>query len=210
MAASQTLPVRICGRCQAALGKASVTYKGVLLCEPCFRLSLFGGASTRGEAPARQEEENETKQAFEWTFHQTTMTVAELLRNDCRAQVDVNGRKLAVFCSTDGNQVFCCDDRCYHAGGSLADGDIEDTGSSAFGHIVICPWHGYRISLKTGEGLSRNRADCSSSEDGTYQSKGAKQRIHRVEVRDDGFLYVALSDLSTEISSDVYYPQDRN
>jgi nitrite reductase (NADH) small subunit/3-phenylpropionate/trans-cinnamate dioxygenase ferredoxin subunit len=33
---------------------------------------------------------------------------------------------------------------CQHAGGPLGEGRIT-------GDIVICPWHGYRYHIKTGE-----------------------------------------------------------
>src|SRR5439155_11772302 len=42
-----------------------------------------------------------------------------------------------------GNQLYALQNRCPHAGGSLADGTVE-------GDEVICPLHGYRFNIRTG------------------------------------------------------------
>lgn len=88
---------------------------------------------------------------------------------------------------------------CYHAGGPLQDGDIEDivintskAGSSAASspgdgagldgaegatsaRVVVCPWHSYRFDLTDGQcyyqALSRE-----------WKTKGVKQRTHAVWV----------------------------
>jgi nitrite reductase/ring-hydroxylating ferredoxin subunit len=52
-----------------------------------------------------------------------------------------------------GGQLFCLDSICYHAGGPLGLGDIEDVA----GHKCIkCPWHGYPITLHNGEKLYKS------------------------------------------------------
>ena len=39
--------------------------------------------------------------------------------------------------------VHAVDAKCYHQGGPLGEGDIEELGA---GNICIkCPWHGYRV-----------------------------------------------------------------
>jgi len=87
-------------------------------------------------------------------------------------------------------------------GGSLASGDIEDMGD-AFGHVIVCPWHKYRIALKSGEGLFRNLQ-------GEWKSKGLKQRTYPVELRtvpgkDSPDVYVNIStEGSDPIASDEY------
>ena len=43
-----------------------------------------------------------------------------------------------------GDKIFAIEDRCSHDDGPLADGDVE-------GCEVICPRHGARFDLKTGE-----------------------------------------------------------
>src|SRR5206468_629020 len=53
----------------------------------------------------------------------------------------MNGTEVAVF--RCGNQLYALQNRCPHAGGSLADGTVE-------GDEVICPLHGYRFNIRTG------------------------------------------------------------
>ncbi|MBN2554383.1 MAG: non-heme iron oxygenase ferredoxin subunit [Anaerolineales bacterium] len=59
--------------------------------------------------------------------------------------IDIDGRPIAVI-SSDGG-LYAIDDMCSHDGGSLADGDIEDG-------EIICPRHGARFSLETGQALT--------------------------------------------------------
>ncbi len=43
-----------------------------------------------------------------------------------------------------GEGTIAIDNMCQHAGGPLGEGTIK-------GDIVICPWHGYRYYIKTGQ-----------------------------------------------------------
>ena len=62
--------------------------------------------------------------------------------------VRAGDRELAVFL-VDG-KVHVVDNRCEHAGGSLADGPLVD-------RCVICPSHGWVYDLRTGEALVGSR-----------------------------------------------------
>ncbi len=63
-----------------------------------------------------------------------------------RAEVfDVEDRKIAVFRVEDG--FYAIEDICTHDGGPLAEGEVE-------GHEVICPRHGARFDIRTGDVLS--------------------------------------------------------
>lgn len=55
---------------------------------------------------------------------------------------DVEDRRIAVY-RLDG-AYYAIEDLCTHDGGPLAEGDFE-------GDEVICPRHGARFSIKTGE-----------------------------------------------------------
>lgn len=55
--------------------------------------------------------------------------------------VEIDGFQLAVFLHE--GQVYALDNRCPHAGGSIAGGYIEN------GH-VLCPWHYWAFNLHTG------------------------------------------------------------
>ena len=59
--------------------------------------------------------------------------------------VDVDGTRVAVF-NLQG-EYFAIEDVCTHDGGILTGGTIE-------GEQIICPRHGARFSIKTGEALT--------------------------------------------------------
>jgi 3-phenylpropionate/trans-cinnamate dioxygenase ferredoxin subunit len=61
------------------------------------------------------------------------------------AQIEVDSVLVAVF-NIDGT-FYAIDDTCTHDGGGLAGGEIED-------HQVICPRHGARFCLRTGQALT--------------------------------------------------------
>ena len=55
--------------------------------------------------------------------------------------VEVGGKDVAVFHS--GGKYYAIDDRCPHAGASLACGHVD-------GEIVTCAWHHWRFRLTDG------------------------------------------------------------
>lgn len=59
---------------------------------------------------------------------------------------EVRGRRIAVF-HLKGGEVRAVDDLCSHAEASLAAGEVD-------GCSVVCPWHGAKFSLETGEALT--------------------------------------------------------
>jgi 3-phenylpropionate/trans-cinnamate dioxygenase ferredoxin component len=61
------------------------------------------------------------------------------------AQVEIDARLVAVF-NVDG-RFYAIDDLCTHDGGELAGGALE-------GDVVICPRHGARFCLRTGQALT--------------------------------------------------------
>jgi nitrite reductase/ring-hydroxylating ferredoxin subunit len=58
--------------------------------------------------------------------------------------VNANGTEIALF-NVDGNY-FALSNACTHEEGPLAEGEIS-------GHEVICPWHGAKFDIRTGEVL---------------------------------------------------------
>ncbi len=56
--------------------------------------------------------------------------------------VTVAGRRIALFNTPAGPRAL--EDRCPHKGGPLSDGLLGDD-------CVVCPLHGRRVSLETGE-----------------------------------------------------------
>ncbi len=56
--------------------------------------------------------------------------------------VTIGKRRYALF--RVGGKVHCLDNTCPHAGGPLCEGTLGD-------HIVVCPWHGSRFDVRTGQ-----------------------------------------------------------
>ncbi|XP_008292654.1 Rieske domain-containing protein-like [Stegastes partitus] len=112
----------------------------------------------------------------------------------------VNGCRDVLVLHHQG-QLHAMDVRCYHAGGALQHGDIEEFNGRL---CIVCPWHKYKITLEEGEGLYQAVDDPTVRPLRTYwRSKGVKQRIHKVtEV--NGGVYVTLNDSSEVIESDTY------
>jgi 3-phenylpropionate/trans-cinnamate dioxygenase ferredoxin subunit len=59
-----------------------------------------------------------------------------------RKVVDVDGTAVAVF-NLNG-EFFAIEDVCTHDGGELASGELD-------GEEIVCPRHGARFSVRTGE-----------------------------------------------------------
>ena len=63
-----------------------------------------------------------------------------------KALVKIGDRTVALF--HVAGQFWATDDRCTHDGGQLANGRLE-------GYTIVCPRHGARFDVRTGEALSR-------------------------------------------------------
>ncbi|BCX81609.1 3-phenylpropionate/trans-cinnamate dioxygenase ferredoxin component [Methylomarinovum caldicuralii] len=59
--------------------------------------------------------------------------------------VEVDGTEVAVF-NLDGG-FYAIEDVCTHDGAEIASGEVE-------GDVIVCPRHGARFCIKTGEVLS--------------------------------------------------------
>ncbi|XP_031712509.1 Rieske domain-containing protein-like isoform X4 [Anarrhichthys ocellatus] len=112
----------------------------------------------------------------------------------------VNGCRDILVLHHQG-QLHAMDTRCYHSGGALQYGDIEEFNGRL---CIVCPWHKYKITLAEGEGLYQAVDDPTAKPLRTHwRSKGVKQRIHKLtEV--NGNVYATLNDSSEAIESDVY------
>jgi 3-phenylpropionate/trans-cinnamate dioxygenase ferredoxin subunit len=69
---------------------------------------------------------------------------AELTPGSIRV-VDADGTRIAVF-NVDGDY-FALEDVCTHDGGELASGCLD-------GDVIVCPRHGARFSVRSGEALT--------------------------------------------------------
>jgi len=134
----------------------------------------------------KQEQEEISKTEF-----MKVMTVEELKLSDGKKRIPVHDRDLVIFLVK--GSYYALDGACYHFGGPLIEGDIEDIS----GHpCVKCPWHKYIIALDTGEGFY-------STTNSTFASKGIKQRTHEIKVEGND-IYVRLSQNQEELASDHY------
>jgi 3-phenylpropionate/trans-cinnamate dioxygenase ferredoxin component len=68
----------------------------------------------------------------------------ELPLGKCRL-VDADGTRIAVF--NVAGEYCAIEDVCTHDGGDLASGCLD-------GDVIVCPRHGARFSVRTGEALS--------------------------------------------------------
>ncbi|KAJ8608261.1 hypothetical protein CTAYLR_007289 [Chrysophaeum taylorii] len=126
------------------------------------------------------------------------------LARDGRVHATIEDRHVTLI--RRGRNVFALDSICYHAGGPLGAGNIEDIvvdGESI--PCVRCPWHHYLISLIDGEKWysALERDDSGALVPAGWRSSEERlQRVHDVEERPDG-IYVRLR-LEGEIRSDNY------
>uniref|UniRef100_A0A2C9LQI3 Rieske domain-containing protein n=1 Tax=Biomphalaria glabrata TaxID=6526 RepID=A0A2C9LQI3_BIOGL len=114
-------------------------------------------------------------------------TMKDLQQNGDRKRMTIDGKD--IFILLHKGQLFAFDSFCYHAGGPLYLGDIKDTSEYS---CIVCPWHKYKLTVQSGEGLyySLNPQDLKSPPQ--LCSKGAKQRTH-VVTRQEDRLYITFS-----------------
>ncbi|GAX83392.1 hypothetical protein CEUSTIGMA_g10817.t1 [Chlamydomonas eustigma] len=115
-----------------------------------------------------------------------------------RIHAKIEGRYVSVL-RLNGN-LHAIDSICFHAGGPLGIGEIEDLNGK---NCIICPWHHYKIDIETGEkyyqaGVWEN----GKMKPGAWQSNGVKQRVHST-IEENGNIYVTFSK-GTLVDSDGY------
>lgn len=96
-------------------------------------------------------------------------------------------------------QLRAFDSACYHAGGPLGLGDIEDVAAAGGSRTCIsCPWHHHLIDLETGvkwyEALNKDPSTGRLVPGGWKASAGPVQRIHDVVERNGGVFVRLCSD----------------
>jgi 3-phenylpropionate/trans-cinnamate dioxygenase ferredoxin subunit len=84
--------------------------------------------------------------------------------------VEVEERLVALFHVF--GQFYAIDDLCTHDGGPLAEGDLR-------GYTIICPRHGARFDIRTGEALTMPATRATAS--------------HEVKV-EDGQVWIRIND----------------
>ncbi|GAB5368319.1 hypothetical protein AAMO2058_001309400 [Amorphochlora amoebiformis] len=124
-------------------------------------------------------------------------TVKQLEDAKGMLRVEKSTRHLLVL--LHDKKIYALDGRCFHAGAPLQMGDIEDFD----GHTCIkCPWHSYRIDIKTGDHI---QAVYSADRTKRKVRINAKcQRTHRVQLDKNGNIFVTIESLDTRMKSDEY------
>ena len=118
-------------------------------------------------------------------------------------EIDSNGKEneRPIILIKKLNKFYALDLRCYHAGGPLSMGDIEDIEGNL---CIKCPWHRYIIKLETGEGLYYGYDPIKKQKTG-LASKGKKQRKHKVIINQNtDKIYIVLNKDKKEYGSDQY------
>ena len=106
-----------------------------------------------------------------------------------RLHAKCGGRYVSVV-RLNGGGLACVDSICYHAGGNLGVGDLEDD-------VLICPQHRFRVCLRTGD----------ATEGGGAHAR-ARQRLH-VAYEHEGSLRVRLG-AGGNAASDRFASADEN
>jgi len=130
----------------------------------------------------------------------------QLASNDTRLHVQLNGRSISVI--NHNGKLFCMDAVCFHAGGPLTLGDIEEIDGKP---CISCPWHKYLITLTEGDKLY----DSMVMHEGRLVPGGWKamphlQRTHAVRRGSDGQIWVRIEvSNGSEVRSDSYANDSR-
>lgn len=106
---------------------------------------------------------------------------------------EAHGRKILL--ARQGGAVYATDAHCFHMGGNLWEGDIEDIGGHA---CVVCPLHRYKIDMATGQKVDTDLYGCVTC------SSGQQQRTYKV-YPDPDFIRVDIP----ELHSQQLLPSDR-
>lgn len=118
---------------------------------------------------------------------------------DARLHTSISGRYISII--RYAGRLHCIDSVCFHAGGPLALGEIEEIGTVA---CLVCPWHFAHVALHDGRKWyqAAQPGEDGKLQAGQWESMGQRQRVHQVENR-KGALYVKLN-LLGEVASDEY------
>ncbi|KFV71089.1 Rieske domain-containing protein, partial [Dryobates pubescens] len=123
------------------------------------------------------------------------------IKRSGRATAKVDGREVVVFYHR--GKFHALDSRCYPWDPMTCCFSfffLQDIDGQA---CIVCPWHKYKITLETGEGLYEGVNPLEPSPRPKWLSMGVKQRIHQVTVA-NGKVYVSPPDLSVKFDSDYF------
>lgn len=124
---------------------------------------------------------------------QPVIESSEVADPGSRKHVQVLGRHISLIRSKDGETLYAIDSVCYHFGGPLTVGDVEDVNGW---ECVRCPWHDTAIRLADGaKPYKHMEADAEGKLTiRTWQVSEHRQRTHNVK-EEDGTVFVQLTSI---------------
>ncbi|KFQ54466.1 Rieske domain-containing protein, partial [Nestor notabilis] len=137
------------------------------------------------------------------------------IKKSRRVTAKVSGREVVVFYHE--GKFYAMDSRCYR---KIFTHMIKMKPVTCYFYFlflqdingqacIVCPWHKYKITLETGEGLYEGINPLEPSPTPQWQSKGVKQRIHKVTIN-KGKVYVSPPDFSVSFDSDYFAEKYKN
>ena len=82
-----------------------------------------------------------------YIWHKLADNVASLgLGPNGMAEIEVAGKRICIVANKE--TIYACTAKCPHAGGSLAQGNLDALGN------IVCPLHRYKFSLQNGRNTS--------------------------------------------------------
>ncbi|KFU99815.1 Rieske domain-containing protein, partial [Pterocles gutturalis] len=127
------------------------------------------------------------------------------IKRSGRATAKIDGRELVVFYHE--GKFYAMDSRCYRKIFACIISILQQLIMKSA--CIVCPWHKFKITLETGEGLYEGINPLETSPKPKWQSKGVKQRIHKVAI-DNGNVYVSPPDFSVSFDSDYFAEKYKN
>ena len=131
-------------------------------------------------------------------WHQITESDELLQSAGARVHVKIDGRFVSVVRTSNSNsnesKLHCIDAVCYHMGGPLTVGDIEEVNGEV---CIKCPWHHYNVTLDTGAKLYQKMDFDPTTKKlvpAGWHASERRQRVHGVERRgQSGAVWVRLT-----------------
>ena len=121
-----------------------------------------------------------------------------------RLHVKLNARTVSVI--NHRGKLFCMDSVCFHAGGPLTLGDIEEVDGKP---CVSCPWHKYLITLSEGDKLYDSMVMAEGRlMPGGWKAMPRLQRTHEVRHGADGQVWVRIDTNRAEVVRSDGYATD--
>mmetsp|Transcript_12772 Transcript_12772/g.17743 ORF Transcript_12772/g.17743 Transcript_12772/m.17743 type:complete len:176 (+) Transcript_12772:93-620(+) len=134
----------------------------------------------------------------------------EGLQRENRLHLKVGGRQISILRYKE--EIYCMDSICYHTGGPLTLGDIEELVPGE--PCIKCPWHSHPISLKTGKKYSKGVEFDSNGKVKRVKAwapgKRVAQRCFQTRIDSEGNIFadITLSD-EQKVGSDRYATDER-